>query len=71
LERVLQWGLSAAGGLPSERCEQLRQMPYIAPRTWNGMASFNQTKTVGLCGGAFGGGTVGFGGDLPQSRLGW
>ena len=35
------------------------------------MASFNQTKTAGLCGGAFGGGTVGFGGDLPQSRLGW
>lgn len=49
----------------------LRQMPYFAPRTVNGMFNYNQTNTVGLWGGAFGGGTVGFGGDQLQSALGW
>ena len=49
----------------------LRQMPYFAPRTMNGMFNYNQTNTVGLWGGAFGGGTVGFGGDQLQSGLGW
>lgn len=34
------------------------------------MVGFDQTKTAGLCGGAFGRGTVVLGGDLPQSRLG-
>ncbi|WP_186329211.1 hypothetical protein [Arthrobacter sp. U41] len=49
----------------------LRQMPYFARRTANGMFNYNQTNTVGLWGGAFGGGSVGFGGDQLQSALGW
>ncbi|AXJ10163.1 DUF6531 domain-containing protein [Arthrobacter sp. PM3] len=49
----------------------MRQMPYFAPRTWDGMFNFNQTNTVGLWGGSLAGATVGYGGDTLQNSLGW
>lgn len=49
----------------------LRQMPYFAPRTLDGMFNVSQRNTVGLWGGAVAGGGVGFGGDRLQNALGW